>query len=136
MKSKGKAKKSIKNITDFKTKKYTDPSPNAINLNYYVEVLHYKAGWVKAKILECKLLPKFKTQPDSEREESSYSYYVHLVHTNRRNDHWTDMTKMKKLDEFIDEANKEFYNSSDSEAEEGEGMDAADRAIHEAATRI
>lgn len=133
MKSKN-AKQIVSVASVIKDRKYHNPSTNAMNLNYYVNVLTNQEEYRKAKILECRLKKEFRNLPKSEIKEEYYDYYIHFIFTNRRMDHWTDTTRMQKLDEFIDDDGGN--NSSDEDAVPGEGMDDADRAIHEAATRI
>ena len=129
MKSKG-AKKNIKISSDIKQRRYSQPSPGALNLNYYIKVIDKNNEWKKAKIVECRLRKEYKNLPESERNSDSYSYYIHFTNTDRRMDCWVNTDRISSLDEFIGDGTEH-----DSEHEH-EGMDASDIEKHEEATRI
>ena len=129
MKSKG-AKKNIKIGSDIKQRKYSQNSPGALNLNYFIKVLDKNNEWKKSKIVECRLKKGNKNLPENERTSDSYSYYVHFMRTDRRMDCWVNTDRITSLDEFIGDV---VDHGSDHEHE---GMDASDIEKHEEATRI
>lgn len=147
MHSKG-AKKSLKVNSEpsQKEKKYEKESPGAHNPNYFIMAQNKDEEWVKAKIIECRLISENieeigkKLKKSKKLDEHSYEYYVHYCHTNRRLDEWISSDRIKLTSEYIDEEKikeekrrKGIINSSD---EEYEGMDQNARKEHEEATKV
>lgn len=151
MQSKG-AKKSLRvklPSTTLEQRKYDKDSPGAMNMNYFIMVTNKEGEEKKAKIIECRLdrdvfgertLEEVREDPLVQLRESSYEYYVHYDHMNRRLDEWAKYSQIKTTQEFIDEKKIKTENKKlcviHSSDEEYEGLDKNARRDHEEATKV
>jgi hypothetical protein len=151
MQSKG-AKKSLKATLEPATtekRKYEKDSPGALNINYFIMVSDKNGKEKKAKIIECRLdrqlygdltLEEAMKDPQINLKDSSYEYYIHYDHFNRRLDEWVKFDQITTTHEFIDEKKIKEQNKLNgivhSSDEEYEGKDKHARKEHEEMTKV
>lgn len=130
-------------------RKYERDSPGALSINYFIMVTKDSGEIKKAKIIECRLdrdllgdisLEQAIADPGITLSESSYEYYVHYDHCNRRLDEWAKYNKIQPTAEFIDEKKIKAENKRlgivHSSDEEYEGLEKNARRDHEEATKV
>jgi histone acetyltransferase HTATIP/histone acetyltransferase MYST1 len=153
MQSKG-AKKTLRaklpaSAAIIEQRKYEKDSPGALNINYFLTVTKDNGEIKKAKIVECRLdreihgeisLELAVSDPSINLKESSYEYYVHYDHCNRRLDEWVKYSQIEVTQEFIDEKKIKAENKRlgivHSSDEEYEGLEKNARRDHEEATKV
>lgn len=141
MKSKGKAKKNVKTMSDLATRTYARESKNALNLNYYVDAKMKPDGgeedYRRAKILECRLKKNYDSREDPTSD--SYEYYLHFCDFDRRMDRWIPSEQIKETKIYIDEEKKKKEDKDaghDDSSDEHEGLGQQDRIMHEELTKL
>jgi MOZ/SAS family/MYST family zinc finger domain/RNA binding activity-knot of a chromodomain len=94
-------KKGLRPTSDSDTRKYSQQSDGAFDINYLYKIKMTNGDLSEGKIIDCRPLKEFAADPTKKRDTHSYEYYIHYKGFNRRWDWWATADRMTRTESLI-----------------------------------